>query len=107
MGFPSPATDYIETRINLDDLMVAHPAATTIIREPGRILVIDRSVKINQGDTVAFELFGEGHIGKLMGESLITEEGEAIEGQALEDVVLLGCVTWIVLEVLERREPTI
>lgn len=35
MGFPSPATDYIETRLNLDDIMVAHPAATTIIQEPG------------------------------------------------------------------------
>ena len=55
---------------------------------------------------MAFELFGEGHIGKLMGQSLITEEGEAIEGQALEDVVMLGCVTWIVLDVMERREPT-
>lgn len=107
MGFPSPANDYIETRINLNEVMVAHPAATSIIREPERILVIDRSLKANQGDTVAFELFGEGYIGKLMGRSLITEDGEAIEGQALEDVVMLGVVTWIVLDILEQHRPTI
>lgn len=49
---------------------------------------------INQGDTLALGLFGKDHTGKPMGKSLITEKGVAIiEGQALENVVLLGCVT--------------
>ena len=42
-----------------------------------------------------------------MGESLITEEGEAIEGQALEDVQLLGVVTWVLHETREWIRPTI
>ncbi|MXJ78859.1 LexA family transcriptional regulator, partial [Escherichia coli] len=28
MGFPSPAQDYVEERISLDKLLIAHPAAT-------------------------------------------------------------------------------
>lgn len=28
MGFPSPATDYFEERISLDQSLIAHPSAT-------------------------------------------------------------------------------
>jgi len=32
-GFPSPAQDYIEKRIDLNDLMVQHPSATYFLRQ--------------------------------------------------------------------------
>ena len=53
-GFPSPADDYIEGQLDLNDLMILHPAATFYVRVtgesmknagilPGDILVVDKS----------------------------------------------------------------
>jgi DNA polymerase V len=33
-----------------------------------------------------------------MGTAFITEDGEAIEGEALEDIVVLGRVTYLLIE---------
>ncbi|MEP7263494.1 MAG: translesion error-prone DNA polymerase V autoproteolytic subunit [Bacteroidota bacterium] len=55
-GFPSPATDHVEDRIDLNDLIIKHPSATFFIRVEGdsmkdafipehALLVIDRSIK--------------------------------------------------------------
>ena len=30
-GFPSPAADYVEQRIDLNELLVSHPSSTTVI----------------------------------------------------------------------------
>jgi len=53
-GFPSPATDYVETRIDFSDLMIQNPAFTffayaegdsmTPDIQDGSLLVIDRKV---------------------------------------------------------------
>ena len=53
-GFPSPATDYVETRIDFNDLMIQNPAFTffayaegesmTPDIQDGNLLVIDRKV---------------------------------------------------------------
>ncbi|HZS76353.1 MAG TPA: translesion error-prone DNA polymerase V autoproteolytic subunit [Ktedonobacteraceae bacterium] len=53
-GFPSPADDYAERRLDLDELVVAHPEATFYVRVTGDsmnraaiydgdILVVDRA----------------------------------------------------------------
>ncbi len=34
-GFPSPADDYLEGRIDLDEHEVEHPAATSVVRVAG------------------------------------------------------------------------
>jgi len=54
-GFPSPADDYIEDQLNLNQLLVHHPTATFFVRADGDfleagifkgdILIIDRSLK--------------------------------------------------------------
>jgi DNA polymerase V len=55
-GFPSPANDYIEKDLDLNELMIQNPAATFFARAegysminagilPGDILVIDRSLE--------------------------------------------------------------
>jgi len=31
-GFPSPADDYVETALDLNELVIAHPAATFYVR---------------------------------------------------------------------------
>ncbi len=62
-GFPSPAADYMEERINLNSLLIRHPEATFIVRCSGNsminafipplcYLVVDRSVKAQNGDIV-------------------------------------------------------
>lgn len=69
-GFPSPAQDYVEQTLDLNELCIKHPAATFFVRVEGEsmidagifpkdILVVDRSLKANHGDTVIASLNGE------------------------------------------------
>ena len=62
-GFPSPADDYIEGRLDLNELMVPNPAATFFVRVAGDsmigagihhndILVVDRSLDPTSGKVV-------------------------------------------------------
>lgn len=52
--------------------------------------------KLEQGCLVVISLYGATQFAKLMGQAFITEDGEAIEGEALEDIVVLGRVTYFV-----------
>lgn len=52
--------------------------------------------KLEQGCLVVISLYGAMQFAKLMGQAFITEDGEAIEGEALEDIVVLGRVTYFV-----------
>lgn len=69
-GFPSPADDYIEKRLDLNELVVRHPTATFYVRVEGNsmtgaginsgdILVVDRSVASTSGKIVIAILNGE------------------------------------------------
>ncbi len=69
-GFPSPADDYLESPLNLHDLLVRHPAATFFVRVsgqsmagagilPGDILVVDRSCETRDGGIVVAAVDGE------------------------------------------------
>ncbi len=69
-GFPSPAQDYVEQRLDLNKLCVKRPAATYFVRVagdsmievgiyPDDLLVVDRSVKEKAGDIVIASLNGE------------------------------------------------
>jgi DNA polymerase V len=62
-GFPSPAQDYIERTLDLNELCVKNPAATFFVRVqgdsmidvgiyPNDVLSVDRSLKAVHGDTV-------------------------------------------------------
>jgi len=69
-GFPSPAEDYVEGRLDLNQLMVQHPAATFFVRVAGDsmigagihhadILVVDRSLEPVSGRVVIAVVNGE------------------------------------------------
>ncbi|WP_034913081.1 translesion error-prone DNA polymerase V autoproteolytic subunit [Erwinia sp. 9145] len=69
-GFPSPAQDYVEQRLDLNDLMVSHPSATYFVRvsgdsmieggiSDGDMLVIDSSLTAEHGDIVIASVAGE------------------------------------------------
>ncbi|NLF92650.1 MAG: translesion error-prone DNA polymerase V autoproteolytic subunit [Oligosphaeraceae bacterium] len=62
-GFPSPAEQYLEAPLDLNDLLVHQPAATFFVRaagdsmlgagiHPGDILVVDRSLAAEDGAVV-------------------------------------------------------
>ena len=69
-GFPSPAQDYVEKALDLNELCIKRPAATFFVRVEGDsmiqagiyagdILVVDRSVSAEHGDTVIVAIHGE------------------------------------------------
>jgi DNA polymerase V len=69
-GFPSPADDYIDGKIDLNEHLVAHPAATFFVRVEGDsmkdagifsgdILVVDRSLEARQNSVIVAILNGE------------------------------------------------
>lgn len=69
-GFPSPATDYVENALDLNDLLVTNPPATFFLRVSGDsmikagiqdhdILVVDRAVPPKSGRIVIAALNGE------------------------------------------------
>ena len=59
-GFPSPADDYIESRIDLNDVLIRHPSSTFFLRvsgdsmrdagiHDGDLLVVDRAIEPREG----------------------------------------------------------
>ncbi len=69
-GFPSPAADYVEDTLNLNDLCIRHPAATYFVRAEGDsmidvgifsgdILIVDSSLTPRHGDVIIASLNGE------------------------------------------------
>jgi len=75
-GFPSPASDYTEKSLDLNQLCIKKPAATYFVRAQGDsmieagifhddILVVDRSLTARHGDIVIAEFNGELTVKKL------------------------------------------
>ncbi len=69
-GFPSPAQDYVEQRIDLNELMVQHPSSTYFVKaagdsmtdggiSDGDLLVVDSSRTAEHGDIVIAAVGGE------------------------------------------------
>jgi len=58
--------------------------------------VVDFAVKPKQGDTVLIQHGGGTDFAKIMGKAFITWEGEALEGEALDDVTVVGVVTFVI-----------
>jgi DNA polymerase V len=69
-GFPSPAEDYVETPLDLNELLIKKPAATFFVRAKGDsmegagifdgdLLIIDRSIQPMSGHIVLAVLGGD------------------------------------------------
>lgn len=70
MGFPSPATDYLEDRIDLNKILIQNPLSTFYFKSEGMsmvnafippkaLLVVDRSIHAQNGDIVIAVIDGE------------------------------------------------
>jgi DNA polymerase V len=69
-GFPSPAEDYLDRALDLNELLISNPAATFYVRasgdsmrdagiQSGDILVVDRAVEARPGKIVIAAVDGE------------------------------------------------
>ncbi len=69
-GFPSPADDFVEKSLDLNELLIEHPAATFFVRvqgtsmkdahiHDGDVLIVDKSKEAVSGSIVVAVLNGE------------------------------------------------
>ncbi len=69
-GFPSPAEDYLEGKLDLNDYLIMNPASTFLVRvtgdsmrnagiHSGDLLVVDRSLEAKDGNIVIAVIDGE------------------------------------------------
>ena len=69
-GFPSPAADYVEQRIDLNELLASHPSSTYFVKaagdsmieagiSDGDLLVVDSARTADHGDIVIAAVEGE------------------------------------------------
>ena len=69
-GFPSPAEQYLEPPLDLNELLVKRPAATYFVRvegdsmsgagiSDGDLLVVDRSLRPADGDVIIANVDGD------------------------------------------------
>ncbi|MCE2981987.1 MAG: translesion error-prone DNA polymerase V autoproteolytic subunit [Parachlamydia sp.] len=76
-GFPSPADDYIENNLDLNELVIQRPAATFYVRVQGDsmqnagifsgdILVVDRSLKAKNNSIIVAIVNGEFTVKRLV-----------------------------------------
>ncbi|MGX6597394.1 hypothetical protein ACWM6M_15410 [Klebsiella quasivariicola] len=98
MGFPSPASDYVEQRLSVNSICNVGPN-TRVFERDGGYVVLDISLKPKQGSQVLIQHGGGTQLARLRGQSLITEDGEAIEGEVLDDVTVAGVVTHVICDV--------
>ncbi len=79
-GFPSPADDYLEGELDLNELLIQHPAATFFVRLAGNsmvnaglfdgdILVVDRAVTASHGHIVVAVIDGDMTVKRLYSQS--------------------------------------
>lgn len=105
MGFPSPATDYVENRIDLNKILMPHPANMLMIETPDGFVLADNSLKPAPGDKIAFQLGEHPQLGRLFSSGIITSDGETIDGEGMEGIIVLGKVTCEVLSVWLGNRP--
>ena len=112
-GFPSPADDFMENKIDLNDKLISHPNATFLVRVEGKsminaginsgdVVVVDKSLEAKSGQIVVAVLDGDFTLKRLYinaGEmSLRPENPDFPEIKIGEDTSfeIWGVVTWII-----------
>ena len=103
MGFVSPASDYVERRLNPEDLLTTDQSR--IVETATGYAVIEPVTKLSQGQVLLILSSGYTQFAKLQGRLLITDDGEAIEGEAAEEVEVLGRVTYFINSTNSDHSP--
>jgi len=95
MGFASPANDYVERRLS-PEVICNMGAESRVLETDVGFAIIEPATKKTPGDILLILCDGHTQFAKLMGKMLITDDGEAIEGPALEEVEVMGRVTFFI-----------
>lgn len=112
-GFPSPAEDHMEAKLDLNKHLIKHPAATFFVKasglsminagiHPGDILVVDRSLEPKNGKIVIAAINGELTVKRFVSDAkgkFLCPENEdfsRIELNASMDIVIWGVVTNVI-----------
>ncbi|WP_313553431.1 hypothetical protein [Atlantibacter hermannii] len=76
-----------------------------IIETTGGYAVVEKGSQPKAGEYVLINWLGRNYFARPAGKALITEDGEAIEGDALDDVEVIGVVTWLVNRTRDDDAP--
>jgi len=115
-GFPSPAQDYIEGKLDLNEYLIVHPASTFFVRVdgysmqgagimPDDILIVDRALEATNNHIVIAIVDGELTVKRLKIKEkkyyLVPEndEFEPILIQEGMDFIIWGVVTYVIHKV--------
>ena len=117
-GFPSPAQDYVEQTLDLNELCIQHPAATFFVRVSGDsmieagifhndVLVVDRSVQAEHGDVVVASMQGEFTVKELCTKPILmllprNRKYRPIRIVDGSDLAIFGVVTNVVRQMKRR-----
>lgn len=105
-GFPAPGDDQIERVLDINDLVVRHPASTFFVRVEGDsmtgagifsgdVLVVDRSIAARDGHIVVAAVYGEMVVKRLRARGSIHDL--VSENPAYAPIMVSGnddCVVW-------------
>jgi len=112
-GFPSPATDYMENKLDLNEYLIKHPAATFIVKANGSsmtsasiysddLLIVDRSIAPKNNNIVIASIFGDLTVKKLKKKDKLfflvsaNENYPSIEVKEEMECFIWGVVTYVI-----------
>ncbi len=112
-GFPSPADEYLEPKLDLNQLLIKHPTATFFVRVQGNsminagihngdILIVDRALEPKNGDIAICVIDGEFTVKRLQIISdelyLASENGDfkPIKVTEFQDFKVWGVVSFVI-----------
>jgi DNA polymerase V len=112
-GFPSPADDHMDGKLDLNDHLIKHPSSTFFVKakgdsmtgvgiHDGDIMIVDRSVEAKNGKVVIAAIDGQLTVKRLSirrGKSWLVPENDKyqpIEIKEENDVLIWGVVTNVI-----------
>ena len=112
-GFPSPATDYMENKLDLNEYLIKHPAATFIVKTSGSsmikadiysgdLLIVDRSITPKNNNIVIASIFGDLTVKKIKKKDKLfflvsaNDDYPSIEVKEEMECFIWGVVTYII-----------
>lgn len=118
-GFPSPATDYLENKLDLNEYLVKHPAATFIVKASGTsmmqagifsgdLMIVDRSITPKNDNIVIASVFGDLTVKKLRNKGsalfLVSANNEypSIEVKEEMECFIWGVVTYVIHKTITK-----
>lgn len=102
MGFPSPETDFPEATFNITNLRGYNGNCQSIKTVFG-YAIINVKRKPEAGNTVLILFCGLLYFATVQVTAFITQDGEAIEHDVLNDVSAIGVVPYLLNRVTDNR----